>query len=53
MSFFKMPPSTVQTKTWFRENGWCIEIEEKIVVNRVLRDDPSNGDTDNRQRVSL
>ncbi|CCH44007.1 putative transporter [Wickerhamomyces ciferrii] len=53
ISFFMMPPSAVQTKTWFRPNGWFTEHEEKIVVNRVLRDDPSKGDMNNRQPVSL
>ena len=52
-SFFKMAPSAVQTKTWFRKKGWYTEREEKIVVNRVLRDDPSKGDTNNRQPVSF
>lgn len=50
-SYFKMPPSAVQTKTWFRRTGWFTDHEEKIVVNRVLRDDPSKGDMNNRQPV--
>ncbi|KAH3679415.1 hypothetical protein WICMUC_001035 [Wickerhamomyces mucosus] len=53
LSFFKMPPSAVQTKTWFRKDGWFTDREEKIVVNRVLRDDPQKGDMNNRQPVSL
>lgn len=53
ISYFKMPPSAVQTRTWFRKNGWYSEREEKIVVNRVLRDDPSKGDMNNRQPVSI
>ncbi|VVT48686.1 uncharacterized protein SAPINGB_P001901 [Magnusiomyces paraingens] len=52
-SFFKMPASPVQTKTWFRPNGWFTEFEEKLIVNRVLRDDPSKGDMHNRQAVSF
>lgn len=44
-SFFMMPASAVQTKTWFRPNGWFTEREEAIVVNRVLRDDPSKVST--------
>ncbi|CAM9019987.1 hypothetical protein WICANDRAFT_33270 [Wickerhamomyces anomalus NRRL Y-366-8] len=52
VSYFKMPPSAVQTKTWFRKKGWFSDHEEKIVVNRVLRDDPSKGDMNNRQPVS-
>lgn len=39
-----MPASAVQTKTWFRPNGWFSDHEVAIVVNRVLRDDPSKGE---------
>jgi hypothetical protein len=42
-SFFLMPASAVQTKTWFRPKGWFTDRELGIVVNRVLRDDPSKG----------
>ncbi|KAL4950728.1 major facilitator superfamily domain-containing protein [Aspergillus filifer] len=52
-SFFKMPASAVETKTWFRPKGWFSEREVKIVVNRVLRDDPSKGDMHNRQAITL
>jgi hypothetical protein len=38
-----MPASAVQTKTWFRPNRWFNDRELSIVVNRVLRDDPSKG----------
>jgi hypothetical protein len=47
-SFFMMPASAVQTKTWFRPAGWFTERVEAIVVNRVLRDDPSKGGMHNR-----
>ncbi|CUS25203.1 LAQU0S35e00122g1_1 [Lachancea quebecensis] len=50
-SFFKMPPSPAQTKSWYRRKGWYTDREEKIVVNRVLRDDPTKGDMHNRQAV--
>nr|QFR37087.1 MFS transporter [Cyberlindnera americana] len=52
-SFFMMPASAVDTKTWFRPRGWFTDHEEKIVVNRVLRDDPSKGDLNNHAPVSL
>lgn len=42
-SFFLMPASAVQTKTWFRPKGWFNDRELSIVVNRILRDDPSKG----------
>ncbi|KAK6224190.1 hypothetical protein LQW54_000339 [Pestalotiopsis sp. IQ-011] len=51
-SFFRMPASAVQTKTWFRPNGWFTPREEAIVVNRVLRDDPSKGDMHNREALT-
>lgn len=51
-SFFMMPASAVQTKTWFRPKGWFSEREIAIVVNRVLRDDPSKGDMHNRQAIT-
>ncbi|KAL2071872.1 hypothetical protein VTL71DRAFT_13107 [Oculimacula yallundae] len=51
-SFFLMPASAVQTKTWFRPKGWFTERELGIVVNRVLRDDPSKGDMHNRQAIT-
>lgn len=53
ISFFKMPASAVETKAWYRKQGWYTHREEKIVVNRVLRDDPTKGDMNNREPVSL
>ncbi|KIH91955.1 allantoate permease [Sporothrix brasiliensis 5110] len=52
-SFFLMPASAVQTKAWYRPKGWFTDREVSIVVNRVLRDDPSKGDMHNRQAVTL
>ncbi|CAH00486.1 uncharacterized protein KLLA0_D07370g [Kluyveromyces lactis] len=51
--FYLMVPSAVQTKNWMHPKGWFTEREEKIVVNRVLRDDPSKGDMHNRQPISF
>jgi hypothetical protein len=59
ISWFYLPPSPTQTasrKYWnpFRgKNGWFNEREEKIMVNRILRDDPSKGDMHNRQGLSF
>ncbi|RYP33852.1 hypothetical protein DL767_004582 [Monosporascus sp. MG133] len=40
------------TRHWFRgKNGWFSEHEEYIIVNRLLRDDPSKGDMNNREGV--
>ncbi|OIW27618.1 MFS general substrate transporter [Coniochaeta ligniaria NRRL 30616] len=48
-----MPPGPCQTRNWFRgrKDGWFSEHEEHIMVNRLLRDDPSKGDMNNRQAV--
>ncbi|KAJ6263610.1 Acetamidase [Drechslerella dactyloides] len=47
-SWFLMPANPSQTKSWFlRKQGWFTEREEKILVNRLLRDDPSQGDMHN------
>ncbi|KAH7083844.1 major facilitator superfamily domain-containing protein [Paraphoma chrysanthemicola] len=53
-SYGLMPPGACQTKHWFRgKDGWFNEREEKILVNRILRDDPTKGDMNNRQAVGL
>ncbi|KAK2813649.1 hypothetical protein FQN50_000047 [Emmonsiellopsis sp. PD_5] len=53
-AFFYLPPSPTQTASPLRgKDGWFDEREEKIMVNRVLRDDPSKGDMHNRQAVSF
>lgn len=52
-SVFMMAPSPSQTKRWWRPKGWFTEKEEKILVNRILRDDPSKGDMHNRQPLTL
>ena len=39
-SYGLMPPGATQTAHWFRgKNGWFTEHEEKILVNRILRDE--------------
>ncbi|EPS26692.1 hypothetical protein PDE_01630 [Penicillium oxalicum 114-2] len=50
---FWMPPSPTQTAGRFRgKDGWFNAHEEKIMVNRILRDDPSKGGMHNRQPVT-
>ncbi|KAF7337692.1 T-complex protein eta subunit [Mycena sanguinolenta] len=52
-SFLMMPPGPTQTKMkYVRPNGWFDEREETIMVNRVLRDDPSKSDMHNREGLS-
>lgn len=52
-SFFMMPPGPTQTKAWYRPKGWFSEREEVIMVNRVLRDDPSKSDMHNREGLDI
>ncbi|KAJ6091622.1 hypothetical protein N7467_003591 [Penicillium canescens] len=53
LSFLFLVPGPTQTKTWWNPKGYFTEREEKIIVNRVLRDDPSKGDMHNREALSL
>ncbi|KAK9476992.1 major facilitator superfamily domain-containing protein [Lipomyces japonicus] len=49
-----MPPGPTKTASWFRgKNGWFTPREETIIVNRVLRDDPSKGGMHNRQALNF
>ncbi|XDG04272.1 hypothetical protein ABKA04_003887 [Annulohypoxylon sp. FPYF3050] len=52
-SWLAVVPSPTQTKSWYRPNGWFNEREEVIAVNRILRDDPSKGDMNNRQGIDF
>lgn len=53
LSFLFLIPGPTQTKTWWNPKGYFTEREEKIIVNRILRDDPSKGDMHNRQALTL
>lgn len=51
-----MAPSITEPASAFKRadgtNKWWSEEEEKILVNRLLRDDPTKGDMNNRTAVS-
>ncbi|KAK1218088.1 hypothetical protein PQX77_019246 [Marasmius sp. AFHP31] len=52
ISFAMMPAGPTQTKAWYRPKGWFNDREEIIMVNRILRDDPTKSDMHNRQGLS-
>ncbi|KAF8167534.1 major facilitator superfamily domain-containing protein [Crassisporium funariophilum] len=52
-SIMLMPPGPTQTKTWYRPKGWFSDRDEIIMVNRVLRDDPSKSDMHNREGLNV
>ncbi|KAK7748683.1 hypothetical protein SLS53_000705 [Cytospora paraplurivora] len=48
-----MPAGPCHTASWLRgKNGWFNEREQTIIVNRVLREDPSKSGMHNRQPVT-
>jgi hypothetical protein len=52
-AFALMPPGPCQTANWIRgKKGWFSTREEEIIVNRVIREDPSKGTMHNRQPVT-
>jgi hypothetical protein len=49
-----MPAGPTETASWFRgKNGWFTSREEEIMVNRVIREDPSKSSMHNRERITL
>lgn len=52
-AFYLMVPSAVETRNWMHPKGWFSDREEKIVVNRILRDDPTKGSMNNRQALGI
>ena len=54
LSFFLMPAGPTQTAGILRggKKGWFTEREEKIIVNKVLRDTPNKGDLNNRDGIN-
>ncbi|KAE8391000.1 major facilitator superfamily domain-containing protein [Aspergillus alliaceus] len=53
LSFLFLPPSVTQTASWARgKKGWFTEREEVILVNRILREDPSKGSMRNNEPLT-
>ncbi|KAL1963588.1 hypothetical protein VTN77DRAFT_8033 [Rasamsonia byssochlamydoides] len=52
-AFVLMPPGPTQTANWSRgKKGWFSEREEIIMVNRIIREDPSKSSMHNRQPIT-
>ncbi|KAJ6139574.1 hypothetical protein N7471_006060 [Penicillium samsonianum] len=52
-AYILMPPGPCQTANWSRgKSGWFNAREETIIVNRVIRDDPSKGSMHNREPIT-
>lgn len=51
--YFMRTGPTQSANKLFKTKPWFDEREVKILVNRILRDDPLKGDMNNRQAVSL
>ena len=52
LSFIFLVPGPTQTKSRFFPKGYFTEREEKIITNKVLRDDPSKSGMHNRQAIT-
>lgn len=53
ISFVWLPASTTNTKTPLWRKPWFTERQEKIMVNRVLRDDPAKGLTALKTKIGV
>lgn len=53
LSFGLMPASPCQTKTILYRKSWFSERQEKILVNRILRDSPEKGLLNNRTAIDI
>ncbi|KAL1614754.1 hypothetical protein SLS54_009511 [Diplodia seriata] len=53
IAYVLMPPGPTQTANWARgKKGWFNAREETIIVNRVIREDPSKSDMHNREALT-
>ncbi|KAK0103873.1 hypothetical protein ONS96_004982 [Cadophora gregata f. sp. sojae] len=53
IAFILMPPSPTQTASKLRgKKGWFTEREEIIIINRVIREDPTKSGMHNREPIT-
>lgn len=52
-SFFILAPSPSQTKKSWRKHAYYTDKDVKVIVNRIIRDDPTKATMHNRQALSL
>lgn len=52
-SFFILAPSPSQTKKSWHKQGYYTDKDVKVVVNRIIRDDPTKATMHNRQALSF
>lgn len=54
LAYTLMPSSPTSTASYFRgSKGWFTTREEKIMVNRIIREDPSKSSMHNREALTL
>ncbi|GAA6003821.1 uncharacterized protein JCM10292_003398 [Rhodotorula paludigena] len=53
LSFFVLPAGPSQTKTKLRPKGFFSDKEVKIIVNKIVRDDPAKAQMHNREPLTL
>jgi hypothetical protein len=53
LAYILMPSSPTSTASFFRgKDGWFTSREEKIMVNRIIREDPSKSSMHNREPLT-
>ncbi|GAA6040653.1 hypothetical protein JCM8097_008088 [Rhodosporidiobolus ruineniae] len=51
--FLVLVPGPAQTKTRINPKGWFTERQAGIIINKIIRDDPTKGDMHNREGITF